>query len=60
MRLRYKGHVGNALAPDAEERRSKLRKASGSCKRTLIRGYLNGGTRMEKFMHLQTGGYPEK
>ena len=53
MRLRYKGHVGNALAPDAEERRSKLRKASGSCKRTVIRGCLNGGTRMEKSMHLR-------
>ena len=47
MRLRYKGHAGNALAPDAEERRSKLRKAAGRSKRPVIRGSLNGETYME-------------
>lgn len=68
MRLRYKGHVGNALAPDADERRSKLRKASGSCKRTVIRGSLNGGTHIEKSMYSrreatrrsETSQYPEE
>lgn len=68
MRLRYKGHVGNALAPDADERRSKLRKASGSCKQTLIRGSLNGETCMEQSMRQElaatrrseTSQYPEE
>ena len=50
MRLRYKGHAGNALAPDAEERRSKLRKAAGRSKRPVIRGSLNGETYMAKAM----------
>ena len=48
MRLRYKGHAGNALAPDAEERRSQLRKAAGRSKHPVIRGYLNGVTRWEQ------------
>lgn len=68
MRLRYKGHVGNALAPDADERRSKLRKASGSCKQTVIRGSLNGETCMEQSMRQElaatrrseTSQYPEE
>ncbi len=38
----------DALALTAEERRRKLRKASGSRKRALIRGYLNGATRRRK------------
>jgi hypothetical protein len=52
MRLRYKGHVGDALAPDAEERRSQLRKAAGRSKHPVIRGYLNGGTRLEQSRRL--------
>ena len=35
------------MALDAEERRGKLRKATGSRKQALIRGYLNGETRRE-------------
>ena len=34
------------MALDAEERRGKLRKATGSRKQALIRGYPNGETRM--------------
>jgi len=34
----------NALAPEGEEGRGKLRKASGSRKQALIRGYPNGET----------------
>jgi hypothetical protein len=34
----------DALAPGADEGRGKLRKASGSRKQALIRGYPNGGT----------------
>ena len=52
MRLRYKGHAGNALAPDAEERRSKLRKAAGRSKHLLIRGFLNGATFTEQSVSL--------
>ena len=35
------------MALDAEERRGKLRKATGSRKQALIRGCLNGETRRE-------------
>ncbi len=35
----------DALAPDGDEGRSMLRKATGSCKRALIRGSPNGATR---------------
>ena len=42
----YKRQV-DAMALDAEERRGKLRKATGSRKQALIRGCLNGGTRRE-------------
>ena len=40
-------HRVDALAPYAEEGRGKLRKATGSRKQALIRGYPNGGTRRE-------------
>ena len=33
------------MALGAEERRGKLRKATGSGRHAIIRGYLNGGTR---------------
>ena len=36
----------DALALRADERRDKLRKATGSRKQALIRGSLNGGTRL--------------
>ena len=35
----------DALAPEGEEGRGKLRKAPGSRKQALIRGYPNGETR---------------
>ena len=38
----------DALALRAEEGRGKLRKATGSCKQTLIRRYPNGATRRSK------------
>ena len=34
----------DALAGRGDERRIRLRKASGSCQRALIRGFLNGAT----------------
>ena len=43
-RLSKKGRKGNALAPEADEGRGKLRKAPGSGKHALIRGYPNGAT----------------
>ena len=43
----YKERKGNALALGAEEGRSKLRKATGSRKQALIRGYPNGAIRPE-------------
>lgn len=39
-----KGRTADALAPEGEEGRGKLRKASGSCKQAMIRGYPNGVT----------------
>ena len=45
-RLSKKGRRVDALALRAEERRDKLRKATGSRKQAGIRGYLNGGTRL--------------
>ena len=39
-----KGRMGNALACSDDEGRGKLRKATGSCKRTLIRRCPNGET----------------
>ena len=35
----------DALASRGDERRTRLRKASGSCQEALIRGFLNGATR---------------
>ena len=37
----------DALALTGDEGRVKLRNASGSCKRALIRGYPNGETQLE-------------
>ena len=45
-RLSKKGRRVDALALRAEERRDKLRKATGSRKQAQIRGSLNGGTRL--------------
>ena len=52
MRLRNIWHEGNALALNAEERRSKLRKAAGKSKHLLIRGSLNGATFTEQSVSL--------
>ena len=43
-----KEHKENALALGADERRGKLRKASGRCKQPSIRRYLNGETYLSK------------
>ena len=40
-----KGMRVDALAPGGEEGRGQLRKASGRCKQSVIRGCPNGGTR---------------
>ena len=45
-RLSKKGRRVDALALRAEERRDKLRKATGSRKQAQSRGSLNGGTRL--------------
>ena len=39
-------HRVDAKAPNTEERRGQLRKATGSRKQALIRGCLNGETRL--------------
>ena len=44
-RSSVKEHREDALAPDAEEGRGKLRKATGSRKQALNRRYPNGETR---------------
>ena len=44
--LSYKERRVDALALRADERRDKLRKATGRSKYLLIRGYLNGETYM--------------
>ena len=46
--LSYKERRVDALALSADERRDKLRKASGRSKYPLIRRYLNGETRLSK------------
>ena len=46
--LSYKERRVDALALRADERRDKLRKASGRSKYPLIRRYLNGETRLSK------------
>ena len=47
-RSSYVGRRADALALRADERRDKLRKASGSGKYTEIRRYLNGATHRER------------
>ena len=46
--LSYKERRVDALALRADERRDKLRKASGRSKYPLIRRYLNGETRLRR------------
>ena len=53
-RLSKKERRVDALALRAEERRDKLRKAAGSGKYTMIRGYLNGATHLERLQVLHT------
>ena len=58
-----KGRKGNALALRADEGRDKLRKATGSRKWALIRGYPNGETRQSNTLSAITesigyGGEP--
>ncbi len=43
----------DALAPSADEGRSKLRKAPGRSKRSVIRRFPNGATRLEQSSHPQ-------
>ena len=45
-REREKERTEDALASRDDEGRGKLRKAAGLCKQELIRGYLNGVTRL--------------
>ena len=47
-KVKQKGHRADALALRAEERRDKLRKASGRSKYPSIRRSLNGETRLRK------------
>ena len=46
--VKQKGRGADALALGADERRDKLRKAAGRSKYPMSRGYLNGGTHMER------------
>ena len=48
-----KGRKVNALALGADERRGKLRKASGRSKHPLIRRYLNGATQWSSYSIIQ-------
>ena len=56
------------MAPRDDEGRGKLRKAAGSCKRTLIRGCPNGATHIveddiperERTRGTETSKYPEE
>ena len=52
--LSYIGRRADALALRADERRDKLRKATGRCKWSLIRRYLNGATRQRRPLSLIT------
>ncbi len=47
-KVKQKGHRADALALRAEERRDKLRKASGRSKYPVIRRCLNGETRLRE------------
>ena len=58
IRLRYKGHMTDALALTADERRSKLRKAAESRKQASTRGYLNGATPRKQFRDSRIGEEP--
>ena len=49
----------DALAPDDEEGRGLLRKASGKCKQLLIRGCPNGETHIEKSMYPACGKWTQ-
>ena len=51
-----KGRTVDAWAYSGDEGRAKLRKAAGSCKEALIRGYPNGATHPPDL----SGGYPCK
>lgn len=44
----------DALAQKGDEGRGELRKASGSCKQALIRGYPNGETLLEWTLEILT------
>ena len=48
------------MEPDAEERRSELRKAARRSKHPMNRGSLNGETRLEQSSHSEWRGYPVK
>ena len=59
----------DALASRGDERRTRLRKASGSCQEALIRGFLNGATRhgaihvttiVERTWGSETSQYPKE
>ena len=59
----------DALAPEADEGRGKLRKATGNCKQVSIRGYPNGETRSPSWVAIpqgrgtrgtETSKYPEE
>ena len=45
----------DALARTGDEGRGKLRKASGSCKRAMIRGCPNGETQWESYPTIPRG-----
>ena len=50
-KVKQKEHRADALAPGADERRDKLRKAAGRSTCPVIRRCLNGETRMADAMH---------
>ena len=50
--------MGDALALRGDERRDKLRKATGTSTHRLIRKYLNGATRHVEDMSLRMEGKP--
>lgn len=48
------GHSVDALAPEGDEGRGTLRKATGSREQALIRGHPNGETHPRGYLHLNT------
>ena len=50
-----KGRTADALAPEGDERRGKLRKSMGRRKQPLIHGCLNGATRQADGLSLILG-----